>query len=126
MWVGGPLALASAIVAVSLVGVWASGWFNRQSASRDSSIIVIDEVAGQWLAILPVAVDLQLYPVAFVLFRLLDILKPWPISWVDRRVHGGFGVMADDILAGVGAALAVWAVSQITGAQSCFPDRWPI
>ena len=126
VWLGGPWALACAIAVVFAAGVWASGWFGRRSDSRDSSIIVIDEVAGQWLAILPIALDLRLYVAAFVLFRLLDILKPWPISWIDRRVHGGFGVMADDILAGAAAALAVWGVSLITGVQSWFPERWPI
>ncbi len=126
VWLAGPWALAFGILVVFAVGVWASGWFGRRSGSRDSSIIVIDEVAGQWLAILPVAVDLRLYVIAFVLFRLLDILKPWPISWVDREVHGGLGVMADDMLAGAGAGLGVWAVTLFTGVQSCFPDRWPI
>lgn len=126
VWLGGPWALACGIAVVFAVGVWASGWFGRRSNRQDSSIIVIDEVAGQWMAILPVALDLRLYVASFVLFRLLDILKPWPISWIDRRVHGGFGVMADDILAGAGAALAVWGVSLITGVQSWFPDRWPI
>ncbi|WP_395681431.1 phosphatidylglycerophosphatase A, partial [Inquilinus sp.] len=76
----------------------------------DSSAIVIDEVAGQLLALAPVAGMLWLYPFAFALFRLLDIAKPWPISWLDRELGGGWGVMLDDIAAGavvaaVGAAV---------------------
>ena len=57
-------------------------------------------MAGQWLALVPVAIDWHYYPVAFVAFRLFDIYKVWPANWMDRHLKGGFGIMADDIVAG--------------------------
>jgi phosphatidylglycerophosphatase A len=108
-WLGGPLAVAVAGVAIGLVGVWASGAVCR-GGEADSSAIVIDEVAGQLLALAPVAGVLWLYPLAFALFRLLDIAKPWPISWLDRELGGGWGVMMDDIAAGVAVAVIGAAV----------------
>ena len=77
---------------------------------KDPGCIVIDEFVGQWLALLP----LLLWPrpsavlwtgVGFALFRAFDVLKPWPVSWADRSVKGGVGVMLDDLLAGALAAL---------------------
>ncbi|TNE65862.1 MAG: phosphatidylglycerophosphatase A [Alphaproteobacteria bacterium] len=78
---------------------------------HDASEIVIDEVAGQWLAILPICFlphTPWAWAAAFGLFRIFDIIKPWPIGWLDRRVHGGFGVMVDDLVAGLFAALGLW------------------
>ena len=91
---------------------------------HDPSGIVIDEVAGQWLAFLPVSVGAAhtsaaltaLYPgwiAAFVLFRLFDIWKPGPIGWADRR-GDSLGVMLDDILAGVIAAAGVMALAALS------------
>lgn len=101
LWrLGGPLAVAAAGIVIGLVGIWAAGAVCR-GGEPDSSAIVIDEVAGQLLALAPIAGLLWLYPFAFALFRLLDIAKPWPISWLDRELGGGWGVMLDDIAAGV-------------------------
>ncbi len=96
------------------VGVWASNHIGR-SGEKDSSAIVIDEVAGQWLTLAVVAVDWRYYVIGFFLFRLADIAKPWPASWADRRVPGGLGVMLDDIFAGLYAALALWLISRWLG-----------
>jgi phosphatidylglycerophosphatase A len=80
---------------------------------------VIDELAGQWLAcafaVLPLAglpaapITLPGFFLAFALFRLFDIWKPWPVSWADQKLPGGLGVMADDMIAGLMAGLLVMA-----------------
>ncbi|WP_339778912.1 phosphatidylglycerophosphatase A [uncultured Thalassospira sp.] len=97
------LLLATAIVFI--YGVFVSDSYSKMIGIHDPGEIVIDEVAGQWLCLLAVPLsgswmDIAWMLLAFVVFRFFDILKPWPISWVDRRVGGGFGIMFDDILAG--------------------------
>lgn len=96
---GGPLALGLAIIAVFLIGWWASEVYVRRAGLDDPGAVVIDEVAGQWLVLLLVPPSLWMYFIGFLLFRVFDILKPWPVSWADRYVKGGLGVMLDDILA---------------------------
>ena len=85
----------------------------------DHRSLVWDEFIGQWIALIPL-LGLWLSPMSpgawwmvlagFVLFRLFDVWKPWPISWLDRRLKGGLGVMVDDVVAGVFAALVLWLV----------------
>ncbi|HTC12063.1 MAG TPA: phosphatidylglycerophosphatase A [Acetobacteraceae bacterium] len=100
----GTLALATA--AASLGGLWA---IRAAKVDGDPGWVVIDEVAGQWLALLglarPTALGLL---AAFTLFRLLDIAKPGPIGWADRQ-GGASGIMADDLLAGALVAGVLWA-----------------
>jgi phosphatidylglycerophosphatase A len=62
---------------------------------------VIDEVAAQWLVVLAAPLDPLSYAAAFLLFRIFDIWKPWPVGLADRRVHGGLGIMLDDLLAAI-------------------------
>lgn len=81
----------------------------KASAIEDPGAIVIDEVAAQWLVLLPAPLDPLSYAVAFVLFRIFDIWKPWPVRSADRRIAGGFGIMLDDLLAAV-YAIAVLSV----------------
>lgn len=82
------------------VGLWAIGRYMQAAGQHDPKEVVIDEVAGQWLALLPVATVWELYPAAFLLFRFFDIVKPWPASWADRSLAGPLGVMMDDLFAG--------------------------
>jgi len=103
---GGTVALAAGIVAATALAFWAVGVIDR-AGDKDPRTVVIDEVVGQWIAILPVAADPGYWPVAVVAFRTFDIAKPWPISWADRRLPGALGVMADDGLAGLAAAAVV-------------------
>ena len=78
----------------------------------DPGWVVIDEVAGQWIALLGLAgVSLAGLAAAFIGFRALDIWKPGPVGWADRQ-HGAFGIMADDILAGAITALILYAARQ--------------
>lgn len=101
---GGGLAIGTA--AVFVIGLWAAKRYLANSLVADPPEVVIDEVVGQWLALLFAPRTLSIYLLAFVLFRLFDIWKPWPIRWADRTIPGALGVMLDDVLAGL-AALAV-------------------
>ena len=94
---------------VFALGTWAAGRAEDVLELNDPGCVVIDEVLGQWTSFLPLV-----HPGAWTLlaglalFRVLDILKPWPIRWVERRFPGGLGVMADDLLAGALAAVLLW------------------
>jgi phosphatidylglycerophosphatase A len=105
---GGGLALLIAAAAVFAIGWWAAAVVVRR-VGPDPSIVVIDEVAGQFLTLAAAPLDWRYYAAGFVLFRFFDIVKPWPVGLADRRVGGGFGVMLDDILAAIyaGALLLV-------------------
>lgn len=114
---GGFPLLLFGIVAAFACGWWATARMTRGTANHDPSEIVIDEVAGQWIALLPLShaawsmqIDiLALWPgwvAAFLLFRLFDILKPGPVGWADRR-GDPLGVMLDDVIAGGFAAIGV-------------------
>jgi len=108
----GPIGLAVAAGAAYLAGLWASGIYLRRSGDGDPGAVVIDEVAGQWLALIPAALDPWLYLVGFLLFRAADILKPFPANWIDRRLGGAQGVMLDDIAAGLYAGAILYALSK--------------
>jgi phosphatidylglycerophosphatase A len=107
--VGGPGLLAFAALAFFALGSWGSDIALRATQTRDPGWIVIDEVVGQWLTLLAAPASLVGYAAGFLLFRLFDIWKPWPVSWADRKLEGGFGVMADDVLAAIYAALVLLA-----------------
>lgn len=106
-------------VILFLKGVWASNVYMRHTGTHDPGEIVIDEVSGQLLVftyayghifraqMVDTTHVLMLCVVSFILFRLFDILKPWPICWLDRNVKGGLGVMLDDIGAGVAAIITL-------------------
>lgn len=94
------------LVLTSLAGFYICGKTSRDWGVHDHNAIVWDEFVGLWITMFlipPTWVNLLL---GFALFRLFDIWKPWPIRWLDRTVHGGVGIMVDDIAAGVVA----WAV----------------
>ncbi len=110
----GIIGLGIAISIIVAVGFWAAHLFSKRTKSEDAGPVVIDEVSGQWLTLLLVPADILFYAIGFVLFRIADIVKPWPISWVDRRIKGGLGVMLDDILAGGLAAIILWNIWLLT------------
>jgi len=103
----GMAGLLVAAAAVFAIGCWAAGRVERASGVKDAPFIVIDEVAGQWLALAPAPLDPLFYLAGFLLFRLFDIAKPFPIRRIERAFPGGFGIMADDIAAGLYAALVL-------------------
>lgn len=96
--------VAAAAIAFAL-GWWAAGRVVWASRAHDPGFIVIDEIAAQWLALLAVPLEWPWYAAAFLLFRLFDIAKPWPVRTAERRVAGGLGVMLDDIVAALYAVL---------------------
>ena len=113
---GFPLLLLG-VIAVFLKGWWATSKMTAGSDDHDPSEIVIDEVVGQWIALLPLSFaawnnDIPIHIMwpgwiaAFALFRLFDIWKPWIIGWADRR-GDALGVMLDDMIAGIFAAIGV-------------------
>lgn len=112
---GGPPLLALATVVVFLVGWGCSSLYARRTGLSDPGHVVIDEVAGQWLALIAVAPDAISYAAGFLLFRLFDIVKPWPANWADRSLKGGFGIMLDDIVAGAYAGAALQALQYWRG-----------
>ena len=78
-----------------------------ESGVKDPGEVVIDEVAGMWIALLPAGLIWWQILLAAMLFRLFDILKPGPVGWADKRLPGGLGIMADDLIAGALAALVL-------------------
>ena len=130
-WVG----LLIAAVAAYFVGYWATNVETVGKADHDPSEIVIDEVVGMWIALLPLVYGVfhtgaplhSLWPgwiVAFILFRLFDITKPGPVGWADKR-DDATGVMLDDVIAGILAALGVIVISAVAhlGFDASIPDQ---
>jgi phosphatidylglycerophosphatase A len=108
-----PFAYAVFLLSGFLLGVWICGKTARDIGVHDHGGIVWDEFIGFWLTMFLAPPGLFWLLSGFVLFRVFDIVKPWPIRWFDRHVHGGFGIMIDDVLAGVMAwiclqLMAVW------------------
>ncbi len=101
---GGVIPVLILIDLLFLLGWWASHRYAADLGVSDPGQIVIDEVAGQLIVLAVIPPTLIGYGIAFVAFRAFDILKPWPISWIDQRMHGGLGIMLDDIVAGLIAA----------------------
>ncbi len=88
-----------------LIGIYLCGKAARDVGVHDHSAIVWDEFVGFWITMALVAPNWINIILGFALFRLFDIAKPWPIKVLDKSVHGGFGIMIDDVLAGIFAAL---------------------
>ena len=104
------LPLYLALVVVSLVfGVWVCGKAGADLGVHDHGGIVWDEFVGLWITLIAVPAGWEWIVAGFLLFRLFDIWKPWPIGWADRQVSGGLGVMLDDVIAG----LYAWLILQL-------------
>lgn len=97
-------------IIISILGIFIADAFAKALNIKDPGQIVIDETAGQSIALIFAGTNLYLFGLGFILFRLFDISKPWPISWADSKVPGGLGIMLDDILAGIIAGAILWAV----------------
>jgi len=105
----------SLIILVTALGVIASSMAEKMLNEKDSSHIVIDEFAGYALSVLLLPHTLSSLVVSFLLFRFFDILKPLPIRWMERTIPGGFGIMADDLVAGVYTNIVMHAWILLTG-----------
>ncbi len=103
-----PLVYGLVLVVTGVVGVWICHKTARDLNVHDHPGIVWDEWVGVWITLFLAPTGWEWVVLGFVLFRFFDILKPWPISWLDKNVHDGIGIMLDDIAAG----LAAWVVLQ--------------
>jgi phosphatidylglycerophosphatase A len=103
-----PLASYLMIVLVSaIIGIYICGAAAKTLGVHDHGGIVWDEFVGFWIAMAALPVTWTSLILGFVLFRFFDIVKPWPISWLDKKVAGGFGIMIDDVAAGIASALVL-------------------
>lgn len=105
-----PLVYWVVVVLAFAVGIWLCGRTADDLNVHDHGGIVWDEFVGMWIALgwLQPEMGVASVVVVFVLFRIFDVLKPWPINWFDRRMPGGLGIMFDDVLAGAMALLCYY------------------
>lgn len=107
-WLGGRSLVTAAAVALFLAGCYAAGVAGRALGAADHGSIVIDEIAAFLLVLLATPLAWWWFALAFGLFRLFDIVKPWPIRLADQRIKGGIGVMFDDLLAAGYSIACLW------------------
>ncbi len=98
------------VIAAALLGIWVCAKASERLGVHDHGGIVWDEIVGYWITMIGMPISLSSIILGFVLFRFLDIFKPWPISYIDRHVQGGLGIMLDDIVAGVFAWIIMASV----------------
>ncbi|MGQ0663863.1 MAG: phosphatidylglycerophosphatase A family protein [Pseudomonadota bacterium] len=113
--------LAAAAGVAALAGWWAAEVVDVRARERDPGLIVIDEVAGMFLTLVFAPPTWWGYASAFVLFRIADILKPFPANWCEANVEGGLGVMLDDLVAALYAGAGTWFASEFILRQYVVP-----
>ena len=109
------LEYSALILVTAVLGIWICGAASRQLNVHDHPGIVWDEFVGYWITMWAVPVDWVWILAGFVVFRVFDIAKPWPINVLDKKVAGGFGIMIDDILAGVMACVTLHIALALIG-----------
>ena len=95
-----------------VVGWWSADKAETILKQKDPKQVVVDEVVGQWITLLAVTTNPFSYLFGFAFFRVFDILKPFPVSWADRQLKGGLGIMLDDVLAGIYGAISLYYTSR--------------
>jgi phosphatidylglycerophosphatase A len=103
------------LVCLFFIGVFASGAAEKILDRADPGVVVIDEVVGQLITLAGAPAHPAVLLTGFLLFRACDILKPFPAGWVDRHLHGGLGIMLDDVVAGVQALLLLRGLLWLAG-----------
>jgi phosphatidylglycerophosphatase A len=98
-------AYLAVIVASFALGIYLCGQASKDMGVHDHGGIVWDEFVGMWITMIAVPLQWPWVVAGFILFRFFDIIKPWPIGWLDKRVHGGLGIMIDDVIAGIFALI---------------------
>jgi len=106
--------LATATILCCIIGVFAADIYSVKTGTHDAGAIIIDEVAGQWIVLLFIPIGFWSCLLAFVLFRLYDITKCWPVNKAEA-LSGGIGVMADDIVAGIMAGISALIIIYLAG-----------
>ena len=99
------------LLVTSVMGIYICGQTAKDLGVHDHGSIVWDEFVGFWITMFAAPVGWVWVVVGFVLFRFFDIIKPWPISWIDKKITGGFGIMLDDVIAGVMAAVVLQGIA---------------
>ena len=100
-----------ALVALFILGIYLCAYTAKALQTDDPSAVVWDEMVALPLVLAGFPLDWKFLLAGFVLFRVFDMCKPWPISWFDRRIHGGLGIMLDDVIAAVFAWGSLWAIA---------------
>lgn len=95
---------------IAIAGVWICDRASKELGVHDHGGIVWDEIAGFLVAMIAIPVGVKTLAAGFILFRLFDIWKPWPINWLDRHIDGGAGIMIDDVVAGVLACVVLHVI----------------
>jgi len=95
------------LIALFIIGFFVSGSAEKIINSPDAGCIVIDEILGMFITLIAAPQHPLAWILGFVLFRIFDIWKPFPVSWFDQRIHGGIGIMMDDVIAGLYALLGL-------------------
>jgi len=104
------------IVLTFIVGIWLCDKTSKDLGVHDPGGIVWDEFVGYWVTMFMAPAGWQWAVGGFIVFRILDILKPWPIKWFDTQIEGGLGIMLDDVIAGIMGALCLQAVALLIAA----------
>lgn len=104
------------LIAFTFIGFWSSEAYSQSTGKEDPKEVVIDELVGQWLVLAFINPKIWWHwLLAFALFRLFDIIKPFPVDYFDKKIKGGIGIMLDDIMAGIMAIgvfiICLWAIS---------------
>jgi phosphatidylglycerophosphatase A len=106
----GPYGVLCGAIAITAIGIWASGLVSRSSAVKDPQIVVIDEVAGLLVTLVPGVHGWNELIAGVVAFRIFDQWKPWPAYVFEARLPHGWGIVMDDVAAGVWGALLLFAL----------------
>ena len=99
--------LVATILVVAILGIFAAQRYGQRTGKKDASEVIIDEVAGQWIPLVIIPLEVEWYLAAFLLFRFFDISKIGPVGHAEKFT-GGIGVMADDLVAGILTAVVLW------------------
>ena len=106
--------LVAAILTISILGIFAAERYGQITGKKDASEVIIDEVAGQWIPLVIIPLEIEWYIAAFLLFRFFDISKIGPVGHAET-LTGGVGVMADDIIAGLLTAFCLFSAGVLMG-----------
>lgn len=110
-----PRAYAIMLIGILLIGTVAAGAAEKIVDRGDPGLVVIDEILGQLITLSLLSWHPLTAVVGFALFRFFDILKPFPVSWLDQHIHGGLGIMLDDVMAGIYALLVLQGLIWLVG-----------
>ena len=113
LFYGGTVLLLTVAFILFLLGCVVTHLYEARTKNNDPSCVVIDEFVGQMLVLIIAPLNISSFLLAFVLFRIADILKPWPVSWVDQTLKGGIGIMLDDIIAAAYAAVILYGLTYL-------------